>query len=247
MTLLFALSLPAFDALSQWQWRRLHERQEHNAQIHQAETRTAVALSDLLTSPTSSDQDPTLHSDSQWRNVNVRGIWDTSWQVFVRKKSLESNLGFWVITPLKLDNGTYVLINRGWTAATASATASPSLTAPPSGQIALTGRIRLTPARMQAKPTDLPARQVDTIVPKEILTKHPVVSNGYIEMTASAPESLTPELRELPAPELTEGSHRSYAMQWIAFAIMAVIGWGVLVRNEYLHRKSATATPDETA
>jgi cytochrome oxidase assembly protein ShyY1 len=51
-------------------------------------------------------------------------------------------------------------------------------------------------------------------------------------MTASRPESMSSEIRMLPAPEVTEGAHRSYAIQWIFFEIMTVIGWIILVRNE---------------
>jgi cytochrome oxidase assembly protein ShyY1 len=56
-------------------------------------------------------------------------------------------------------------------------------------------------------------------------------------MTASRPESKSSEIRSLPAPEVTEGAHRSYALQWMFFEIMTVIGWSVLVRNEYLDQK----------
>jgi cytochrome oxidase assembly protein ShyY1 len=51
-------------------------------------------------------------------------------------------------------------------------------------------------------------------------------------MTASRPESKSADIRTLPAPEVTEGAHRSYAIQWMFFEIMTVIGWIILVRNE---------------
>jgi cytochrome oxidase assembly protein ShyY1 len=77
-------------------------------------------------------------------------------------------------------------------------------------------------------------------MPTEIVDGPDTLSNAYVEMTASEPESLTSEIRTLPAPEVTEGTHRSYAIQWIFFEIMTVIGWIILVRNEVKEQRKAT-------
>ena len=238
LSLAFLLALPAFDALSQWQWRRLHQRQQYNVQIKKAQSLPPIDEAKLVRRTLNSGRNDTYSfpPTAQWRAVQVIGTWDESAQVLVRKKSLESDLGFWVITPLVTADGHSILINRGWTAATKSAIDSPSVSPVPAGLIEVAGRVQIVKPRQDAKPQDLPVGQVDTIVPDEIVAKYPVVSNAYLEMSASRPNSLTPELRVLPAPEVTEGPHRSYALQWIFFAIMTVIGWGVLVRNEYLTR-----------
>ena len=232
------MALPAFDALSQWQWRRLHQRQQYNVQIEKAQSLPPIDESKLLqrTLNTGSRDTYSFPASAQWRAVQVTGKWDANAQVLVRKKSLESDLGFWVVTPLVSADGHRILINRGWTAATMGAIDSPTLSAPPQGQVEVAGRVQIVKPRQAAQPSDLPVGQVDTVVPTEIVTTAPVVGNAYLEMTASRPNSLTSELRMLPAPEVTEGPHRSYALQWIFFAIMTVIGWSVLVRNEYLTR-----------
>ena len=36
----------------------------------------------------------------------------------------------------------------------------------------------------------------------------------------------------IPLPELSNGPHFSYAIQWILFALMLPIGWYVLLKNE---------------
>ena len=171
---------------------------------------------------------------AEWRTVEVTGTWNVADQVLVRKQSLESELGLWVITPLVLSDRTIVLVNRGWVAAANSAIDSPTVSTPPPGTVRLLGRVRLVKPRLKTRPTDLPANQVDQLIPREIITKTTVLDNAYLEMTSSAPEALTAGLSELPAPEVTEGPHRSYALQWIFFAIMTVIGWGVLLRSDYL-------------
>jgi len=238
LTLVFLLALPAFDALSQWQWRRLHQRQQYNVQIEKAQSLPPIGEANLVHRTLNTGQRDTYSfpKSAQWRAIQVTGTWDTTLQVLVRKKSLESDLGFWVVTPLVTSDGHRILINRGWTAATQGALESPKLSQPPSGPVEVAGRVQIVKPRQNRQPQDLPAGQVDTIVPTEIAPGNPVVTNAYVEMTASRPNSLTSELRELPGPEITEGPHRSYALQWIFFAIMTVIGWGVLVRNEYLIR-----------
>jgi cytochrome oxidase assembly protein ShyY1 len=249
LTLVFLLALPAFDALSQWQWRRLHQRQQYNGQIEKAQSLPPIDES-LLVRKTSHAGGADTYSfppSAQWRAVQVTGTWDASEQVLVRKKSLESDLGFWVVTPLVTTDGHRILINRGWTAAIQGALDSPTVRPAPQGKVQVAGRVQIVQPRQNPQPIDLPKGQVDTVVPTEIVTTAPVVNNAYLEMTASRPNSLTTELREIPGPEITEGPHRSYALQWIFFAIMTVIGWVVLVRNEYLTRLSATKLEDTTA
>jgi cytochrome oxidase assembly protein ShyY1 len=56
-------------------------------------------------------------------------------------------------------------------------------------------------------------------------------------MTASRPESKSSDIRSLPEPEVTEGAHRSYALQWMFFELMTVIAWIILVRNEVKEQK----------
>jgi cytochrome oxidase assembly protein ShyY1 len=87
---------------------------------------------------------------------------------------------------------------------------------------------------------DLPTGQVDGVHPDEVLKRSVHISNAYLELTASSPQSTTSDLQSIPAPEITEGPHRSYALQWIFFAIMTLIGWGVLVRKELQNRDEKT-------
>jgi cytochrome oxidase assembly protein ShyY1 len=221
--------LPAFQALSNWQWHRLQDRQLANVAIQEQINKEPVALSEILID---GGESKTVPDDSQWRTVEMTGTWLQEDQVLVRKKSLESDLGLWVVTPLELADGTVVMINRGWTAAANSAIDSPVVAEVPLGTIEVLGRLRDVTERTKPAPTDLPEGQVDRIIPLEIVDSPETLSNAYVEMTASRPESMSSEIRMLPAPEVTEGAHRSYAIQWIFFEIMTVIGWIILVRNE---------------
>lgn len=229
--------LPAFQALSNWQWHRLSDRQDYNLQIQSQIDKAPVELSEVVSIVSTSK---TVSANSQWRTVEMTGVWLTEQQVLVRKKSLESNLGLWVVTPLKLQDGTIIMINRGWTAAANSAVDSPAVAELPSGTIEVLGRVREVQQRTKPAPTDLPEGQVDRIIPLEIVDNPNTVSNAYVEMTASRPESKSSDIRTLPEPEVTEGAHRSYALQWMFFEIMTIIGWVILVRNEVKEQRKIT-------
>ena len=238
LTLLVLLLQPSFWALSQWQWRRLHQRVAYNSVIVQNQSQSPVPLEKVI-SPSGSNF--TLDNSLQWRPIEFHGTWDVAHQVLVRKQSYASNLGFWVVTPLTSTSGLTVLVNRGWIAAGNSAINSPAIAKPPAGQVKVVGRARIVSPRAKARPNDLPIGQVDAIQPKEVVPNTRIVADTYLELTASDPQSMTSDLQPILAPEIDEGPHRSYALQWIFFAIMTVIGWIILVRKETQETRSAEA------
>lgn len=232
VTLVALLLQPAFWELSQWQWRRLHERQTHNSVIIKNQALEPTPLEEIISTGAAN----TIDSSYEWRRIDVVGTWLTKKQVLVRKQSYESNLGFWVITPFRSTSGLTILVNRGWIAATDSALNTPTVMDPPKEITEILGRARIVSPRTKPRPLDLPVGQVDGVQPDEIFTNGDHVSNSYLELTASTPESRTSDLQPILAPEITEGPHRSYALQWIFFAIMTIIGWAVLVRKELQDR-----------
>ena len=54
-------------------------------------------------------------------------------------------------------------------------------------------------------------------------------------MTPPATDGLVP----VDPPELTEGNHFSYALQWFSFAIIAGVGLVVLIRSDLRDRRRA--------
>ena len=232
LTIIAILLQPAFYELSQWQWRRLHQRETYNANILNNEKLNIVALKAVIGKSDSQTRNPSIKPTLEWRRITVKGVWDSSNQVLVRKQSYESNLGFWVITPITDQEGNTILVNRGWIAANGSATTSPIVQPLSNKQVEIIGRVRIVSPRNNPKPNDLPNGQVDRIVPTEIVNSRPVVSNAYLELIATTPKPKFSDLSLIQPPEISEGPHRSYALQWIFFAIMTVIGYTILVRKE---------------
>lgn len=231
LTLIAILLQPALYSLSQWQWHRLHQREAYNKSIVTNENQSPLTLSQVLLANIEPDGQ-LFRRDAQWSPVKVAGEWYSAGQVLVRKQSYESNLGFWVVTPFVTQEAKVVLVNRGWIPAAQTALTSPSVQPVPNGTVTLTGRLRIVEPRTKPKPSDLPIGQVDRIQPAEIAPDTAVVTNGYLELISSTPESMTSDLSPILPPEINEGPHRSYAWQWIIFAIMTIIGYVILVRKE---------------
>jgi len=242
LTLIVVLVIPSFIVLSRWQWSRYEERSTRNAAISTNESVGAEALGSVV-SPGDA-----VGPDREFRVVRVSGTYSQSGERYSRRQPLNGTTGFFVLTPLLTNDGRVVLVNRGWTGTTGSAIASPTVDAAPTGPVVVEGRLRAGETNV-TQPSDVPAGQVVGVDSAAILADagRPAYP-GYIELTAQAPAP-DPLLAPIPAPDLGEGPHRSYALQWLLFIGIAIIGWGILVRNEAIRRRevqtdAGRAVPD---
>ena len=219
--------VPSFVLLSRWQLHRLDERRQANAVIAANAQQAPVPVGTVLTpgAPASSVTDSVT-----WRQVSATGHYDASGQVLVRKRPFEGANGFWVATPLVTDSGTVLVVNRGWIAASGGASAVQAVPAPPSGEVTVIGRVQASQDAPDPQPTDLPAGQVTDLDVALVAHGAPAYP-GYVDLVSSDPAQAA-GLMPWPVPDLSEGNHLSYAMQWIVFAIIAVGGFVLLVRRE---------------
>lgn len=223
LTLAVIVLIPTFKALSDWQWSRFNNRQNLNNSVSDSQQKPTVPFTELA------PNGELTASTDQWRTVSATGMFISTEQYLVRKKSLDSDPGLWVVTPFQLDSGQIITVVRGWTAAAASAQMSPTLSDIPNSKYELTGRLRQITLPIKPEPKDIPSGQRVGIDPK--------YGTAYLELTSVSPAIDAPEVVTLPGPKLTEGTHRSYAIQWIIFIVMLVGGYGVLVRNELVNRR----------
>ena len=198
-TLLVIIVIVAFGFLSRWQWSRAEERREqHNA--------IATEAAPIPYSPA---------GNTEWQPVTVTGTYATE-QLLIRRRPLNGSNGFWVVTPLRIEDGNVVSVVRGWISATAAPTDVVIPPAPPAGTVSIAGRWRVAEA---AESTDgLPRGQAMS------------VASGYIQLTSSDPAQS--ELTLLPLPEVDESRNVSYAIQWLLFAAVAIFGWYFFLRRE---------------
>jgi cytochrome oxidase assembly protein ShyY1 len=226
--------VPSFVLLSRWQLHRLDDRRHANAVISANSTTAPVPVQQLVSPGT----DVTVIGDDQtWRQVSATGHYDESGQVLVRKRPFEGRNGFWVATPFVTSTGTVLVVNRGWVEAVGGASAGAEVPAPPSGTVSIVGRLQPSEVAPASQPTDLPAGQV-TDLDVRLVAGTAAVYPGYVDLVSSTPPQAA-GLTALPLPDLSDGPHLSYALQWILFALVAIGGFVVLVRREALDADGA--------
>ena len=231
--------VPSFILLSRWQLHRLDDRRHANAVIVANSTTSPVPVDQVM----SPGADTSSIGDAQtWRQVSATGHYDEAKQVLVRKRPLQGRNGFWVATPFVTTSGSVLVVNRGWVEAVGGASAGAEVAAPPSGTVTVVGRVQPSETAPAVQPGDLPAGQV-TDLDVHLLAGSSAVYPGYVDLVSSTPPQAG-DLSALPLPDLSDGPHLSYALQWILFALVAVGGLVVLVRREALDAHDDDAADD---
>ena len=103
-TAISAVMVATTFALGVWQVQRLFWKQ---GVIDARQTKSQAAP--LTTLPAAFD--PAAHG---FRRAQVSGEFQHGKELYVGARSLNGNLGFHVVTPLRLADGSHLLINRGW-------------------------------------------------------------------------------------------------------------------------------------
>jgi surfeit locus 1 family protein len=222
-TFLVLIGAVALCGLGMWQLDRHYQRAALNARIAAGLAQSPVALETV--------------SDLQsldYRPVIARGEFDPAHEVLLRNRSLNGITGYHVITPLRLsDRNEAVLVDRGWIPLTEASPEARRKFAPPPGATVVTGIAR-QPETYVGGPKDPPLSaerprlnawfRVDVARIQE-QTPYPLLPL-FIEVqpVSNAPLTLP---QPVAPPELDQGPHLGYAIQWFAFAIILVVGYGV--------------------
>ena len=243
LTLVFFVLIPAMYWLGIWQFHRYQQTNQSNQSISANLDAKPVAMESL------SGPGKAVPASETYRRVTATGHYDPAHQFVVRHRTdaAGDNIGFYLVTPLDLADGSVVLVNRGWVdPGNTTGTAFPVVPGTPDGTVTVTGRLRPeeTYASTGIHPVkDLPTRQFMLISSAEQTGRlsAPVLS-GYLELTSTTPAPPSADSAELvPGPNNTDsdsmavvgkGVHLPYAIQWWLFALMVPIGWATLLRRD---------------
>lgn len=105
--LILIVCIPLFIKLGLWQYNKAQLGKEMQVSYSHSLAQIPLILPNKITNL----------ADWNYKKVKVKGYYETKYQILLDNQ-VESNIaGFYVITPLKLENSNdYVLINRGWIA-----------------------------------------------------------------------------------------------------------------------------------
>lgn len=219
-------------SLGFWQLRRLDERRAFNALVRSRLAAQEEPLAAVLGEPA---------DRLAYRRVTATGRYLPSEEVLLSPRSRNGAPGHDVLTPLVTSSGG-ILVDRGWVP---FALSTPPIAqgAPPPGEVTVTGY--LLPGARAPRAGPVGAARVEFVSEADISRLQPQMSvplaPTYLVLTSQSP---TPGALPRPGapPQLTEGPHLSYAVQWFLFACVAVVGYPLLIR----HRARELAAPGES-
>jgi surfeit locus 1 family protein len=216
-TLLLTLPIPLFIALGFWQLDRAEQKREQALILSERAEMPALQITAPITDPEA----------LRFRKLEARGVFEPEGQILIENRRHGNRTGFHVITPLRVEGAApRVLVNRGWIPA--GADGGPAAAPVPAGVVTVSGEAHLPspPAlalhggpeaakawgrRWPYLTTDLYAAAFGHPVQPLVMLQDPGDAGGFLR---SWP-------RELPK----EGMHLGYAVQWFAFAAIALVLW----------------------
>ena len=210
---------------AQWQYHRGVARHARNSLI---ETNSNLKPTELR----AVTNDVKAH---EWQPVMVEGTFDGTSQILLRNSYSDGVYGFELLTRFTDLQGQTFWVDCGWVKAGASATTRPELPAIPTGQVSITGRLRLDSSLPQGSFFAIPQGSKTGLIAKANAQSGKSSENFYIDLLNGSEPALTPAV-SAQLPELSDGPHMAYALQWLFFA--GLIGYGrFLIRRDVLSRK----------
>ena len=172
--------------------------------------------------------------DQRHRAVVLEGRWLGAHTVYLDNRQMNGRVGFFALTPLLLDDGSAVLVQRGWlprdAAERSRIVAAPAVT----GRVRVQGHIALEPARLYEfdgaatgairQNVNVAGLAGETGLPLRPLT---VVQDGdALQLASNLADAAVPAgdglLREWPAPSSGVHKHYGYAFQWFSLSVLTM-------------------------
>ena len=197
---------------AQWQYQRGVDRQARNDVIEERISRSAI---DLI----ATGQDISKY---EWQSVTTTGSFDQSRQILLRNRYFDGKYGYEVLTLFTNEQKKKFWVDRGWVQAGETATTPPVVSELPTGEVTITGRLRMDSSLPRGSFFALPSAGEDLV--SELNAQSQMdTEKFYIDLLSGSQESLAPAA---PAqlPSLSDGPHKAYALQWLFFGGLVIYG-----------------------
>ena len=232
---LAVLAAALFVRLGVWQLHRREERLALNALVR---TR-------LIGPPTDFRALPRDTSQARYRRARVRGTPDYAHEIVLASRSRQGSPGVDIVTPFRIAGyDTAVLVVRGWVYSPDSYHVdlerwheSDTTTfvgyvehIVPSAGSAFGARTTFNDRVIQ----HVDSTSLSRLLPYPFAPFYVVALEDSTRVRAPT-DSAVNRVARLDPPPLDEGPHLSYAIQWFSFALIAIVGTGVIAvrtRNE---------------
>lgn len=241
--LLMALVAAIMVGFGMWQLDRYHLRSDINDRIDSASAADPVPIAQVLVPPGSAKVGPAPEADDAWLKVTVTGRYDRDHEILARARTVRESVGFEILTPLVLADGTAVIIDRGWLAPAASdASAPPDIPPAPAGEVTVVGRVHAPESRATPPEPFAGTLAVRRIAPELLAPAMPYPLYGaYLTLEEQTPPAADAFV-SIPPDHQNAAMNAGYVLQWWLFALLTLVGFGYLVM-----RQARSGRPDDRA
>jgi len=212
--------------LGEWQFHRLEDRKADNAVVRANEVRDSAPVDEVLA------PGQEVRDEDSWRVVTATGTYDPARTVIVRYSASPStkDSGVDVVVPLVTADGTALLVNRGWMPKINQGGDIGEVPAPPTGEVTVSGYVRADGSGDSTRVVDGSTRAIDSSAIGAALDLP--VYGGWVELRSEDPPAAEP-LEAVELPDLDNGPHFFYGLQWWFFGVLALIGFGWFAYDEW--------------
>ena len=203
---------------AQWQYQRGVDRHARNAVIEERIAKPPIDLKNISANL----------ANHEWQQVTTSGTFSMDKQILLRNRYNDGKYGYEVLTYFTTQDQKNLWVDRGWVQAGATATTPPVITPVPAGTVTISGRLRLDSSLPRGSFFALPGKGQGLV--SELNAQSQLnTEKFYIDLLSGSDQSLTPKV---PAqlPELSDGPHMAYALQWLFFGGLMIYG-RVLIRR----------------
>ncbi|NBT46294.1 MAG: SURF1 family protein [Actinobacteria bacterium] len=224
--------------LAQWQFSRASEVHQRNQIVIQNFNRQPEPLQTLL------QVDKPWQAELEYRQVTLSGHYIPAQSYLVRNRPFQGNPGFLQLVAFEMNNGQILFVERGWLPTGSKQDTPDYIPAVDSEPRTIILHLRRSEDKSsnQAPKGQLVNLNIPTAARN--LPESKTYRQAYGRMVSESP-GLASGIN-LGEPDLSEGNHFSYALQWIVFGLMAfaAVAWNI---NQDRRSRSGLAPKKFTA
>lgn len=210
-------------SLGRWQLSRAAQKQQLQAAMD-AQVEKFVVDAEALRRATETTS--LLHQRAQ-----LKGAWIPERTVFLDNRQMNARVGFFVLTPLRLEGGGVILVQRGWVPRNFTDRAALPLVETPPGVVQIEGRMAPPPSKLYE-----PGASSGGSIRQNVDLAQFAAETGLVlfpltlRQTGAASQGME---RQWPAADLGVDKHYGYAFQWFGLSglIAGLYLWFQVIRR----------------
>jgi cytochrome oxidase assembly protein ShyY1 len=212
-----------------WQYDRHLKRSEYNQLIESNINRPTLLEAEISS---------LNESDLAWRELKLSGTFQPQTEILIRNRYHNGEYGFGVITLFNSIAGKSYWIDRGWVKAGPDAKTPPKTQEITGEPVTIIGRIHTQRIDQQVRGTFFasPIGNGESEL-KNWDNQNSISSESiYLDLITGLPTKFTPDVpTELPV--LSDGPHLAYTFQWVIFALLVLLGYFLILREDWRERR----------